>query len=96
MRGADRVRKARVVGAGVGERSEPHLPYPAQALHLARFEQRRDDRLLGGFEGNQPVNGVAQDHWEGPSLDRVQHEYGGAPEMSRASPRQVRSKKLNA
>jgi hypothetical protein len=54
-----------MIGARVGERRQPHLSHPPQALHLRGFEQRRNDTFFSRFEGHQAVDRVAQDHRRG-------------------------------
>ena len=66
VRSAERVREARVFGTGEHQRSEAELAHSAQPLHLARVEQRRDDRLCESLERNEPVHRIAEDHRGGP------------------------------
>ena len=62
VRRADRVREARVLGAGKRERRDAELPDAAEALHLRRVHEARDDALLVGLERDEAVHGVAEDH----------------------------------
>ena len=57
-----RVREARVLGPGEGERRDPQLTHAPQALDLGRIEEALDDPLLFPFERHQPVDRIAQDH----------------------------------
>jgi len=60
-RRADGVREPRVIGARVGERRETELLDAPEALDLRGPEEQRDDGFFRRLEGNQAVDGVAQD-----------------------------------
>ena len=62
VRGAERMRKPRVLGAGKRERSEAELANAPQALHLGALENARDDGVFFALEGDEAMYGVAQDH----------------------------------
>ena len=70
-RGADGVREARVLGAGEGERRHAELADAAQALHLGRVDEARDDALLLRLERDEAVHRVAQDHVDARLADVV-------------------------
>jgi hypothetical protein len=58
-RRADGVRKTRVIGARVSERSEPELSNAPQALDLFRFEEACDDRFLRRLERDEAMHWIA-------------------------------------
>jgi hypothetical protein len=60
--GADGMRETGVVGARVCKRGETELANPPQTLQLAGFEQRWHDGFFVGFERNQAMDWVSQDH----------------------------------
>src|SRR4051812_29014158 len=48
--------------AGKDERGKAELAHVAQALQLARLEQRNDHAFVPPLEGHEPVHWIAQNH----------------------------------
>jgi hypothetical protein len=64
---AQRMREAGVFTAGKRERCEAEGTDPPQSLDLRAPEQPREPPLGRAGEGDQPVNGIAQDHRRQPT-----------------------------
>ena len=60
--GAERVGEAGVLGAGERERRHAELSNSAEALHLGGVDEALDDALFVGFERDESMDGIAEDH----------------------------------
>jgi len=58
-RGAHGVREPSVIGAWIRKRREAELADASQALHLRGVDEPRHDRVLVGFERDEPMHGVS-------------------------------------